>query len=167
MPDPQVTVDIGGAVSAGLSAITGVQSLLQGSRSATIEIDNNTDLKLKYLATGYSSGGYAKFPDTEIKPMSAIVFGAQNKGGSLLTGTVGWVSYFAEDSSLWFCVAWDNPYLGSNSAGARLGWAKADQYMVRFQVGDGNTLAPFRFILLPNPGSVYAQIKDVTEGTFL
>ena len=40
------------------------------------------------------------------------------------------------------------------------------QYMVRFMVGDGNTAAPFRFILLPNPGS-YAQIKDVTDGGFL
>ena len=167
MADPQVTVDIGGAVSAGLSVITGVQGLLTGSRSSTIEIDNNTGVALKYYASGTSSGGWAKFPDLKIPPMSAIVFGAQNKGMSIMTGTQGWVSYITEDSSLWFCVGWDNPYIGSNSGSARLGWPGAAQYMVRYQVGDGNTLAPFRFILLPNPGPAYSQIKDVTDGGFL
>ena len=167
MADPQVTVDIGGAVSAGWSVLTGVQSLLTGTRSATIEIDNNTNLTLKYYASGTYSGGWARFADPKIAPMTPMVFGTQSKGGSVLTGTQAWVSYIAEDSSLWFCVVWDNPYFGPNSAGARLGWAQADQYMVRYMVGSGNTQAPFRFILLPNPGSAYAQIKNITEGGFL
>jgi hypothetical protein len=166
MADPQVTLDIGGAVSAGYSVITAVQSALTGSRSATIEIDNSTDLTLMYYGTHTLHGGWQTFPKRKIPPQSPIVLGAQNKGGSIMTGTQGWVSYIADDSSLWFSVTWDNPYLGDNSAGARLGWRDADKYMVRFMVGDGNTAAPFRFILLPNPGS-YAQIKDVTDGGFL
>jgi hypothetical protein len=166
MADPQVTLDIGGAVSASLSVITAVQGLLTGGRSATIEIDNNTGLKLKWLASHPIHGGFAKFPEPEINPMSAMVFGAQNKG-SALTGTDGWVLYYAEDSQLLLSVVWDNPYVGANKGYARLSSNKADQYMVRFLVGAGNTLAPFRFILLPNPGPAYSQIKDVTDGGFL
>ena len=49
MADPQVTLDIGGAVSAGYSVLQGVQSALTGTRSATIEIDNNTESHAQVL----------------------------------------------------------------------------------------------------------------------
>ena len=76
-----------------------------------------------------------------------------------MTGTGGWVSYANEDFSLWFQVQWDNPYLGDNKAGARLGWAQADQYMVRYIVGSGNTGAAFRFILLPIPAQYMIRLR--------
>jgi hypothetical protein len=121
MADTQVTLDIGGAVSASLSLITSVQNILTGSRSATIEIDNNTNLTLTYAGGHNSHGGWAKIPDLSIKPMSATVLGVQNQGGSIMTGAEGWVMYGADDSSLLFSVGWDNPYIGANSGSARLG----------------------------------------------
>jgi hypothetical protein len=166
MADTQVTLDIGGAVSASLSLITSVQNILTGSRSATIEIDNNTNLTLTYAGGHNSHGGWAKIPDLSIKPMSASVLGVQNQGGSIMTGAEGWVMYGADDSSLLFSVGWDNPYIGANSGSARLGFSKAGQYMVRFFVGNGNTQVPFRFVLLPNSGSLWPQIKDISDGGF-
>ena len=166
MADTQVTLDIGGAVSASLSLITSVQNILTGSRSATIEIDNNTDLTLTYAGGHNSHGGWAKIPDLSIKPMSASVLGVQNQGGSIMTGAEGLVMYGADDSSLLFSVGWDNPYIGANSGFARLGFSKAGKYMVRFFVGNGNTQVPFRFILLPNSGSLWPQIKDISDGGF-
>jgi hypothetical protein len=164
MADPQVTLDIGGAVSAGVSAVQAVQNLLTGSRSATIEIDNNTGLTLTLYNSTLDHGGWVKGPDPVIGPMTPTVFGSQNLGGSVMTGTQASVQYISDDSLLWLWVGWDNPYIGSNKAGASLGWANADQYMIRFIVGSGNTQAQFRFLLLPNPGSVYARIKNITQG---
>jgi hypothetical protein len=163
-----VTLDLGGAVSAGDTVIQTVTNLLTGTRSATIEVDNNTLFTLTKYGGDFTSGGWGPTgPNGTILQMSANVFSAQSVGGSVMTGTGGWVSYVNDDFSLWFQVQWDNPYLGDNKAGARLGWAQADQYMVRYIVGSGNTGAGFRFILLPNPGSIYDQIKDITTGGFL
>ena len=123
MADPQVTLDIGGAVSASASVVQLVQQLLTGSRSVTIEVDNNTDSTLKrYPGSGHHRhGGWAKFPAEQIDPRKADVFGSQNVGGSIATGTEGYVYYYINDpSDLQMCVLWDNPYIGDNSAKARL-----------------------------------------------
>ena len=166
-PSPQVTLDIGGAVSAGWTVVQTVANLLTGTRSATIEIDNNTMYTLTKSGGGYTSGGLGpKSFDPTILPMSPMVFGTQSVGGSVMTGTGGWIAYTSDDNLLWFQVQWNNPYLGANMACALLGWPQADQYMVRYIVGSGNTQAAFRFILLPNPGP-YDQIKDITNGGFL
>src|SRR5262249_28139431 len=136
----QVTFDIGGGVSAGLSAVQVVAGLLTGARSVTVEVDNNTDLTLILGHRHHDHGGWGPtIPDPKIGPYQpdpkgcTNVFSSQNKGGSIMTGTEGWVSYNghkAKQSNLGppivrFTVKWNNPYLSlpwndGNSGGAWL-----------------------------------------------
>jgi hypothetical protein len=165
----QVTFDIGGGVSAGASVLQFVQGMLTGARSAT-------DLTLVLCGQHHSHGGYAKIPVRQIGPYKPDgtgcldVFGSQNKGGSVMTGTSGWVGYYGYDTTkssapvLWWVVAWDNPYLGGNSANVRLDIKdKSRAYKVRYVVGAGNTLAPFRFQLFPAEQVSGPVIQDITD----
>jgi hypothetical protein len=185
----QVTFDIGGGVSAGASVVQLVQGMLTGARSVTVEVDNNTDLTLILCGQHHDHGGWAKIPERKIGPYQADpkgctdVFGSQNRGGSVMTGTEGWVSYHghkAKQSNLGpvilrFTVKWDNPYLSlpwndGNSANAwltMLDGSKVTPYKVRYVVGAGNTLAPFKFMLFPAnqiPGDLVQDITDWTPG---
>ena len=171
----QVTFDIGGGVSAATSVMQYVQGLLTGSRSVTVEVDNNTALTLAMRGWHHSHGGSAKFPADKIGPYNpdpkgcTDVFGSQNRGGSLMTGTEGWVSYYGHETTqsgigrpiLFLRVAWDNPYAGSNSAKVQLAWSK--DYKIRYAAGSGNSQAPFRFQLYPADQISGPEVLDITD----
>ena len=184
----QVTFDIGGGVSAGLSAVQVVAGLLTGARSVTVEVDNNTDLTLILGHRHHDHGGWGPtIPDPKIGPYQpdpkgcTNVFSSQNKGGSIMTGTEGWVSYNghkAKQSNLGppivrFTVKWNNPYLSlpwndGNSGGAwltMLDGSKVTPYKVRYVIGVGNTQAAFRFMFFPASQISGPLIQDVTDWT--
>jgi hypothetical protein len=160
----QVTFDIGGGVSAGATVLQLVANMLTGARSVTVEVDNNTDLTLVLFSQGHYHGGWAvKHPLLQIGPRKpdpkdcTDVFGSQSTGGSIATGTAGWVGYhgykgnpFGSKPILRFTVQWDNPYLTDNDADAwlvMLDRSKGMPYKARYEKGVGNTQAPFRFML--------------------
>lgn len=174
----QVTFDIGGGVSAAASVVQFVQGMLTGARSVTVEVDNNTDLTLVRRGLHHSHGGFAKIPANKIGPCApdakdcVDVFGSQNKGGSIMTGTEGWVAYFGHETTrsgpgkavLWFVVAWNNPYAGSNSGNVRLDVLdRSKAYKARYAVGSGNTLAPFKFELYSADQISGPVIQDISD----
>lgn len=173
----QVTLDIGGGVSASVAVMQYVQSLLTGVRSATIEVDNNTDLYLVRQTWKHDHGGFVKFPVDVINPYKPDgsggcidVFGSQSKGGSVMTGTEGEVTYYGQTGPdptdkkvLWMWIWWDNPYLGSNDANAVLRLAGSKDYKLRYAAGGGNDKAPFRFQLFPAKKKIGPQVLDISE----
>jgi hypothetical protein len=175
----QVTFDIGGGVSAAASVLQFVQGMLTGARSVTVEVDNNTDLTLVLGGQHHDHGGFAKIPLDKIGPYApdgkgcVDVFGSQNRGGSFATGTEGWVGYRGHVTTrsglgpkiFWFAVTWNNPYVGPNKASVRLDIVDKSKhsYKVRYVVGAGNTLAPFRFQLYPADKISGPIIQDITE----
>jgi hypothetical protein len=160
----QVTLDIGGAVSAGLSVVTTVANLLVGSRSVTIELDNNTDLALNRLSMHHVHGKFAKYPAAIIEPGKADVFASESRSPSVMTGTEGYVRYGTHTKQLSITVYWDNPYLGDNKVRARLDYPDAKDYMMFIIGGSGNTQAPFRFELFPRSQFPdQPQIVDISD----
>jgi len=175
MADIPVTFDIGGGVSAATSVMTFVQGLLTGSRSVTVEVDNNTALTLVRKGWHHYHGGFVKFPADRIGPYNADgkgcvdVFGSQNKGGSIMTGTEGWVSYYGHETTqtgvgrpiLFLRVAWDNAYVGGNKAKVQLAWSH--DYRLRYAGGSGNTLAAFRFQLYSGDQMSLPETLDISD----
>jgi hypothetical protein len=164
----QTTLDLGGAVSATQSVTQMVVNSLTADRSVVVEIDNNTDLTLKFHSAHHMHGGFAKTPLYIIPPKTApnpfVVFGSQKKGMSVATGTEGYVRYICENPQLCLTVWWDNPYIGDNKGNARLDWAANRAYKVFYIVGVGNTAAEFRFQLFPaDIWPTGPQIQNITD----
>src|SRR5437868_6339262 len=95
-----------------INAVVDTITKINSARSVVLEVDNNTTLTLKRTSDHHDHGGFAVPPHTMIAPDSAEVFGSQNVGGSLFTGTEGYVEYAGDGLTL--NVYWDNPYIGSN-----------------------------------------------------
>jgi hypothetical protein len=161
MADMQATLDIGGAVSASTSVIQMVQQLLTGARSVTIEVDNNSELTLVRYGFNHGNlrhGGWGTPPRDKIEAGKSDVFSAQNVGGSIATGTEGYVFYHALPN-LRLTIWWNNPYIGDNDGYI---WVHGPKYKARYSVGAGNTAAQFRFQVFSANQVGGPQVLDVT-----
>ena len=187
MADIPTTFDIGGGASAGLSALQFVQSLLTGARTAVIQVENYTSLTLFYKGRKDYHGLLKAFPADTIEPGKANIFGAQNKGGSFMTGAEGYVyyagsksllttSYFGQDplpgdtgvlGEFYLLVQWDLPFIGDpfsaqgNSASAQLTGGYRNNYKVRKFAGGGSDNVQFLFRLYEKDQIAGPQIADL------
>ena len=142
------------SVQASTEVIKTVLGVLTGARSVLIEIDNNTPLALTRFAHHHDHGGFAALPPLQIAPKAAVVFGSQDKAGSIGTGTEGSVSWAGDGLDM--LVGWSNPFIGENSTNvgsnnSGLGGENANRYLVLHQAGVGNAQAHMRFILVIHP----------------
>ena len=69
--------------------IRSVVEALNGVRSVVVTVGNNTSKEFQLLRTHHDHGDFATNPIGIIKPREFIVFGSQNRGGSIATGTEG------------------------------------------------------------------------------
>ena len=138
-------VEIIAAGAAAGQTLQGVFEKLNGSRSVVLEIDNDTGVTLKKIKDHHDNGGFAEAPSIVIPPKKADVFGSQNVGGSLFTGTEGTVTYEGDGFTLE--IYWDNPFVGSNECNATLSGSKAVNYRVDKTCGVGNEKAHMRYQL--------------------
>ncbi len=109
------------AVGAAAAIASGVQQVLgvvNKPRSVVCIVENHTDRALMRAGDHHDHGGYAVPSDSQIAPQTVDIFGSQSKGGSLFTGTEGWIGYNTQDGGLFF-VHWNNPHIGGNSCHAR------------------------------------------------
>ena len=136
-------VEIVSAGAAAAQALLPVIQALNGVRSVLLEVDNITDITLTHVSDSHDHGGFAVLPISQIPPGKADVFGSQNKGGSIATGTQGKVVYRGDDG-LEFNVYWDNPFAGDNSCSASVSMRK---YRVNTACGVGNAGAHMRYEL--------------------
>jgi hypothetical protein len=140
-----------------LEDIQKIAEILNENRSCTIEVDNNTKLRLQVERRSTSHGKFADpLPQEHIDAEQANVYGAQSDGGSIWTGTEGSVTYMSDSFApqpIRFILHFDNPYFGSNSAGAiRMGPGCDPLFTVAADAGAGNQHAPMRFTIAHNLG---------------
>jgi hypothetical protein len=169
----EVGLDLAGAAQALLSAIQLIGGGLTEGRSVVIEIDNLTDTLLAKILDHHESGGFASFPEPQIPPHTADVFGSQSKGGAIATGTVGSVTYAAD--GLEMLIGWNNPFSGDNktNVGANnsgLSGANATRFLCRHQTGVGNQQAHMKFELVVHPPyslkDTFKDRGDLSQGIF-
>jgi hypothetical protein len=149
----QVQLDVAAAAQALISAIQAVGNVLSDARSVVIEVDNLTNVLLTKTADHHESGGFASFPEEQIPPNTADVFGSQSKGGSL-AGTVGSVTYSAD--GLEMLVGWNNARVGDNKTNigpnnSGLSGPNASRFQAQHQTGVGNEQAHMKFTLVVHP----------------
>ncbi len=164
------TFDVGAGASQGLQAL---QGLLTGGRSCMIQVENNSSLILYRSNVGSNRGGFAvAFPADKIEPGKGNIFGHQKASMGIATGSDGWVSYEgtwvdlptgdpAYSPVLWFCVRWDNPYVGSNKAFVQLAWSQNSIFKARYKAGAGDTSALFIFKLYDANNIRGPQIQEL------
>jgi hypothetical protein len=99
-------VEIIEAGAAAVEALAPILEGLNGARSVLLEVDNNTDTTLTKISDEHSHGGFAEIPSIVIPPQKADIFGSQNVGGSIATGTEGSVTYSGGDFTL--IISWNN-----------------------------------------------------------
>jgi hypothetical protein len=159
------TFDVGQAT---FSALQFLQNSLTGARTAAIQVENYSSASLFYLSPTLYHGGFGILPAGQIDSGKVNLFGAQNMGGSIMTGTEGWVTYgfnwFTDPTVTmvaYFQIYWDNPYVGGNSANAALSGDQGGNFKARYGVGAGNAANfVFRFYEGPQiPGLQIAQIS--------
>jgi hypothetical protein len=134
-------------VSAGGTIVSMVGSALIGARSVTVEVNNNTAKPLRRHSRTIYHGRLVRFPSAIIPPQGSDVFSAASKDPSVGTGTEGLVRYIVEGEQTMITIMWDNPYIGSNQARARIDFGQSTNYVLFGFTGDGNTAAGFRFEL--------------------
>jgi len=144
------TLDIGSATS---SALGFLQNALTGARTARIQLENHTSFTLFYQNPALYHGGFGVLPALQIEGNKVNFFGAQNDGGSIMTGTEGWVTYGVNVNNdpnasmdMYFQIYWDNPYIGDNSAYAALSGNFNPAFKARYGKGSGNA-ADFTYSL--------------------
>jgi len=136
-------VEIVAAGAAVTSAFVEVVQALNGARSVVLEVDNNTSRTLTRISDSHEHGGFAVTPVSQIPTKKADVFGSQNSGGSIATGTEGNVTYRGDDG-LEFRISWVNPFIGGNGCDASVSMPK---YRVKTTCGAGNANAHMRYEL--------------------
>lgn len=137
--------DLGDGVTASQGFIQ-ILNELSGSfesRSAILQIDNHTKMTLAFWTQKDVHGGCHELPPDKIPPGHSGVFSAQSIG--LATGVQGTVSYLGSGFS--FTAGWDVPFLGSNSAGARIDGEMGARYSKFFINGVGNQRVHMRYDL--------------------
>ncbi len=152
---PDILAAISGFIHEVRSSIEDVQAIaaiLNGARSCTIEVDNNTKLQLSVGQPNNSHGKLAgPLPQDHMAPESSMVFGAQSDAWSIGTGAEGTLPFINDSFAaqpINFVIHWDNPFGGSNSGdGSIIGNGGVPLFELTTYVGAGNTLAPFRFTI--------------------
>jgi hypothetical protein len=140
-------VEIVSAGAASAQALASVVPLINGARSVIIEIDNSTGATLRRVRDHHEHGGFAVTPSSEIPPLHADVFGAQNSAGSIGTGTEGEVFY--EGLGRGFRIFWVNPFLGENEIDANVHGGNLAPLRIVTTKGAGNTHAHMRYEVFP------------------
>jgi hypothetical protein len=139
-------------VRSSVEDVQAIAAILNGDRSCTIEVDNNTKLQLKVGQPNNSHGKLAgPLPQDHMVAESSMVFGAEKDAWAIGTGAEGTLP-FTNDSfaaqPITFTIHWDNPFGGSNSGDASIiGSGSIPLFEVTTYVGAGNTQAPFRFTI--------------------
>jgi len=122
-------------------------SQLSEDRSVVSIIDNQTDYSLRRMAVQHYHGGFGETPSPFIGPKTVEVFSSQSVGGSVATGTEGFVEYASEHFTL--KAYWNNPFFGGNEARAELSGARPEIVTAEAIAGAGDEKAEMRFDLLP------------------
>ena len=141
---PLVEIIAAGAASA--QALSSIIPQLNGARSVVIEVDNNTNANLTRVRDHHDHGGFAVTPSSVIPPRNADVFGSQNKGGSIATGTEGHVVYNVAGLAE-FTISWVNPFIGGNESSGTVSGGHLALFRVVTTTGAGNTAAHMRYEL--------------------
>jgi hypothetical protein len=105
------------AIKQTAEALHTVYNLADSDRGIAIGVLNHTDFELEFAWATFDHGGWADPPDQRIPPKMASAFSVRDKG--FMTGTKGWLTYQinGSDPQCWAQIFWDNPFIGTNSAG--------------------------------------------------
>src|SRR5262245_21092721 len=142
MAEP-VTAAVVAAAANVAQAISQVIPLLNGARSALIQIDNLTDATWTRVRHHNDHGGFAATPSFEIPPKHSNVFGSQDLAFSVGTGTDGHVVYNAGATEL--TVFWDVPFIGANGSSATVSGGHLALFRANTITGAGNEKAHMRY----------------------
>jgi hypothetical protein len=126
------------------NGVATVLGRLNGVRTVVLEVQNRTSNPLRVTSHHHSHGGFAEPPNPEIPPGMVDIFGSQNKGGSLFTGTEGRVIYESSDE-ISLRVSWDNPFIGSNECSSRVEGGKTIAFRSTAICGSGNEGAHMKY----------------------
>lgn len=132
-----IIATIGAGVAAAAAAAE-VWGKLNTARTCLLEFANNTDHTLRVERHGHAHGGFAEPPTIEVPPGSIDFFGSQSVGGSVATGTEGFVVYAIGDLATTATVTWNNPFWGSNGCSGRDEGERAAAFEVTRICGSGN-----------------------------
>ena len=146
MPIGAIEIIAAGAASA--EALAAVIPLLNGARSALIEIDNKIPgVTFRKRADRHEHGGFTVTPHSEIPSAMADVFGAQDDAFSIGTGTQGAIEY--DGVGLKFYITWQVPFSGGNEIGAGVFGNSLAPARIVTHKGNGNTAAHMRYEVYP------------------
>lgn len=164
-----------------VQAVTSVIQILNeanSERSCVLTIENRTkNTTLNILADGHESGGFAQpaVPAPDIGPQMVNVVGTANSGGSVGTGTEGWISYqgrifsVAPDGNttsvaagLGLKIYWNNPFIDdplstSIPCKIEISGPNAWRYKALHTCGGGNQNEPMLYTLFDRPPANFAD----------
>jgi hypothetical protein len=132
-----------------LGDLKNILDQLNKPRSVVCAVINATDISLTLAGDHHDHGGFATAPPAVINPQSATAFGSQSRGGSLFTGTEGFVFY--EGGGVRLKCYWDNPWLGENKTSSSLELGDPNHYLYWSLTGSGDQKAEMQFVLFQRP----------------
>ena len=127
---------------------------INARQSCVIRVTNQTDVPLRRLDDGHSSGDFVSLPSDEIPPGGEDVFSSADRQGSVLTGAEGFVVYEVGRPGTTWTIRWNNPAVsfdGNDSSGTVAG-TEAALYQSSDRIGGGHEKVDTRFTLR-KPGS--------------
>lgn len=111
---------------------------LNTARTCLLQVTNATDFPLRVSGHSHAHGGFGEPPSMEIPPHMVDTFGSESAGGSIFTGTEGWVSYEIGELATVGRVRWNNPFIGSNDCSAQAEGDRAAAFEFNHICGGGN-----------------------------
>ena len=119
-------------------AAAAIWDRLNTDRTCLLEVWNTTDHTLRVRGHSHAHGGFAEPPSIEVPPSSVDTFGSQSSGGSIFTGTEGFVTYEIDDLNTTAVIRWNNPFIGGNGCSGGPEGDKAVAFEVTAVCGAGN-----------------------------
>ena len=115
-----VALAAAGAAAGVAKATAEMWAKLNTARTCLLEVTNKTDHVLRVVSHAHPHGGFAVPPSQEIPARTVDLYGSQSKGGSVMTGTEGSVTYRIGDLDTRMTIGWNNPFVGGNECTGRL-----------------------------------------------
>lgn len=121
--------------------------LKDASRSALVELDNNTSRTLRRGHEELKHGGWGKLPADAVGPFSSDAFSSQSGEASLFTGTEVITEYSLDDEGTLLHIRWEVPWAGTNEYNCNLVGANSDFYETAGIIATGNKRVATRFAI--------------------
>jgi hypothetical protein len=162
-------VDVIGAGAAATSTFIEVVHELNGSRSAVLQVDNNTKGELRRIHDSHSSGGFKRPPEFVIPPGKSDIFSARDSAFSAGTGTEGTVTYVG--AGYFLTIMWNVPFIGANKSTAVISdpLASLNRFHSRSATGVGNADVHMHYDVSAHVlefGSIPEKVAALASGGF-